>query len=541
MGDLRLRAKALAGRVPWAPEAYQGLIAGGRPPATGFALGRLEQVLGSWTAAVGRTSDGRNAARGRHVLVLGYLPWWLELSVALGLLLASRGHAVDLGFVPYRRWTVPVDRFDDARQRAYLRSLLRAAKPLTPVDLSRPSTESLPRELEAAVDRQAMTDVEYTLQKEQPDVAPGTEGGRLLALRQARNRAAAARALRLFRRTSYDAVVIPNGSILEFGAVYHTARHLGLPTVTYEFGEQRQRAWVCRDGEAMRLETGDLWRARGHASLTPGERRQIEELMRARTGGVEWQQFGRRWQKGERQGAESVLSRLGLDPTRPIILLATNVVGDSLALNRQVFSGGMADWLSQSLKYLAPRNEVQTVVRIHPGELLGAGMPSEQVVRRTLPHVPPHVVLIPPDSKVNTYDLIESAHLGLVYTSTAGLEMAMHGVPVVTAGQTHYRGKGFTDDPESYEAYFHDLEARLAEPVGRRLSPAQVDLAWRYAHRFFFEFPFAFPWHLLHFWKDMDERPLETLVRSDGPDAYREVLDVMAGAPIDWEAHAHAA
>ncbi len=538
MVGLRGQAKALAGRVPWTSEVYQDLIARRRPPSTGFALGRLEGALASWTAAVEQARADLPSASARRLLLVGYLPWWLELAVALGLLLASRGHVVDLGFVPYRRWTTPVDPFDDGRQRAYLRSLLKSTHLLNPVDLSRPGADSIPPDLTSRLDRLSMTDVEYTLQQEQPEVSRESEAGRLLALRRDRNRAAAGQALRLFRRTSYDAIVIPNGSILEFGATYQTARFLGLPTVTYEFGEQRERAWVCRDNEAMRLETGDLWKARGTTPLRPAERSQIEDLFRARKGGIEWQQFGRLWQRGERQGAHSVRANLGLDEARPVVLLATNVVGDSLALNRQVFTGGMAEWLSQTLQYLAGRAEVQTVVRIHPGELLGAGMPSEQVARRALPEVPPHVVLIPPESQVNTYDLIDSAHLGLVYTSTAGLEMTMHGVPVITAGQTHYRGKGFTDDPDTLEAYFADLQRRLAEPLGRRLPPEMVELAWCYAHRFFFEYPFAFPWHLLHFWEDIEARPLESLVRPGGAEPYREVLNVMAGDPIDWKAHA---
>jgi hypothetical protein len=288
----------------------------------------------------------------------------------------------------------------------------------------------------------------------------------------------------------------------------------------------------------MRLETDDLWRARGADPLTEQERQQIEGLMESRQGGRAWNQFHRLWQRGERRGAPELLRELGLDPARPVVLIATNVVGDSLALNRQVFTSGMADWLARTLRHLAQRPDVQTVVRIHPGELLGAGLPSEQVVRTALPEVPGHVVLIPPESQVNTYDLIESAHLGLVYTSTVGLEMSMHGVPVVTAGATHYRGKGFTDDPESFAAYVDAIDRRLAEPAGRVLPPEKVELAWRYAHRFFFEFPFAFPWHLLQFWQDLGQRPVESLVRAGGADAYREVLGVMAGDPIDWSGHA---
>jgi hypothetical protein len=538
----RQRAKVLAGRLPWAPELYQDWIAGGNVPATGYTLARLERELPGWVEAVeAARAASRVRPEPRRVLVVGYLTWWLEFAVALGLVLASQGHEVHLGFLPFRRWTAAVDPFDLRRQRAYLRQVLRAANRLIrPFDLSRPAAGSIPAGLAESLARLALTDVEYTFQREAPDLTTESEANALLSLRRSRDETAARNALRLFDRVRYDAVVVPNGSILEFGAVYRTARARGLPTVTYEFGEQRGRMWVCRDGEAMRLETTGLWRARGEVPLTEIEQTEVEQFFRARRGGVEWRTFGRLWQRGQRQGARLLRESLGLDDVRPVVLLATNVVGDSLALNRQVFTRGMADWLSHTLRLLAGRTDVQLVVRVHPGELLGAGLTSEEIVRRALPEVPSHVRLVGPESELNTYDLIENAHLGLVYTSTVGLEMAMHGVPVITAGRTHYRGKGFTDDPESLDDYARLLEHRLSEPRDRRLDQAQVDLAWRYAHRFFFEYPFSFPWHLLHFWEDMAALPLGRLVRSGEMDRYGEVLGVMAGRPIDWDAHASA-
>jgi hypothetical protein len=534
---MRTQAKALASRIPWAPELYQDWFARQRPPENGFAVERLVRALPSWSASVERARAAQGRWGSRRILVVGFLPWWLEYSVALGLLLSAQGARVDLGFLPYRRWMVPGSRFDARRQTSYLRSVLALAPRLTPIDLSAPCRLPIPPSLSSDLDRLAVTDVEYSIQRENPDFERDGEAAALLALRRGRNRLAAANTLRLLRQTTYDTVVIPNGSILEFGAAYAAARSRQVPTVTYEFGEQRERVWICRDGEAMRLDTLALWEARGQTTLTAPERQQIEDLVRARKGGLSWGPFGRRWQKGQRQGADSLRQFLGLD-ARPVVLVATNVVGDSLALNRQIFTAGMADWLSQTLQVLAGRADVQTVVRIHPGELLGAGMPSERVVRNALPDLPAHVTVIAPDSEINTYDLIENAHVGLVYTSTAGLEMAMHGVPVVTAGQTHYRGKGFTDDPDTLSAYLSSLDQRLAQPVGRRLEAEQVDLAWRYAHRFFFEYPFAFPWHLLHFWTDVAERPLEAVARPGGAELYQEALDIMVGEPIDWEAHA---
>jgi capsule polysaccharide export protein KpsC/LpsZ len=173
-------------------------------------------------------------------------------------------------------------------------------------------------------------------------------------------------------------------------------------------------------------------------------------------------------------------------------------------------------------------------VRVHPGELLGAGQPSVEVIESALPELPDHVLVIPPEAKVNTYDLIELADVGLVYTTTVGLEMAMSGIPVVVAGRTHYRGKGFTHDPESWAAYVAIIRELLESPERHRLSQQQVDLAWRYAYVFFFDFPRPYPWHLLGFWNDLKERPMEQVLTPEGLRMYEGTLEAMLGEPVRW-------
>ncbi len=86
------------------------------------------------------------------------------------------------------------------------------------------------------------------------------------------------------------------------------------------------------------------------------------------------------------------------------------------------------------------------------------------VVKQTLPELPEYIHVIHPEEKINTYDLVDITDIGLVYTTTVGLEMALKGIPVVVAGKTHYRDRGFTDDPNSWVEYFKLLEPCLRNP-----------------------------------------------------------------------------
>lgn len=512
--------------MPATAEAYQALLADGSQPEGGYRLDRLEAALPGWVEAGAKAAP---RLPDRKILVVGYLPWWLEYATALAALFGALGGNVGLAYLPYRRWTEPVQAFDRRRQGAYIRGVLSGAKGLFDVhDLSAPSRQKMPAELASQLEALSRRDVQYTLQREDED-DPLTSD--LYQLRLKRNTAAALSTLSILDGNGYEVVVIPNGSILEFGAIYMAAQFRGTSVVTYEFGEQRERMWLAQDAEVMRQDTSALWEACGRTVLTENEHKDLEAMFSARRSGKQWGQFARQWQSAPSQGARSAAERLDLDLSRPVVLLCTNVVGDSLALNRQLFTSGMAEWLAVTAKNFEALDGAQLVVRVHPGEMLGAGHPSTEIVRTALPDMPSHVKLVGPDSDINTYDLIQLADLGLVYTSTVGLEMAMAGIPVVVAGDTHYRGKGFTTDPLTVEDYLAAVKHALNSSE-ERLNEDQRELAARYAYRFFFEYPFSFPWHLIGFWDDVEARPVEQVMAS--PDEYLDTLRALVGEPIDW-------
>jgi len=116
------------------------------------------------------------------------------------------------------------------------------------------------------------------------------------------------------------------------------------------------------------------------------------------------------------------------------------------------------------------------------------------------------------------------------------MEMAMNGLPVIVAGQTHYRGRGFTHDPESWVTYFKMLGAMLENPSAFRLTRAQVESAWQYAYSFFFEYPRPFPWHLVRMWDDYKARPLTEVLSEEGREQYQKTFRYLVGEPLDWNA-----
>lgn len=110
----------------------------------------------------------------------------------------------------------------------------------------------------------------------------------------------------------------------------------------------------------------------------------------------------------------------------------------------------------------------------------------------------------------------------------------MMGIPVVVAGQTHYRGKGFTWDPTTRRAY-HEIVGKLIRGRAARLARPRMDRAWRYAYRFFFEYPFPIPWHLVGFWEDESREPLSAIVAAPSRARYRRTLDALMGRRIAWK------
>jgi capsule polysaccharide export protein KpsC/LpsZ len=184
---------------------------------------------------------------------------------------------------------------------------------------------------------------------------------------------------------------------------------------------------------------------------------------------------------------DQIADELRLDRNKPIVLALTSVVWDACLHYESNAFDSMADWIVQTIKYFESRPDLQLVVRVHPAEVTGL-VPSRDkmadIIHNLCHSLPANVRVVPPDSPLSTYSLIDNANAVLIYSTKTGIEASAAGSPVIVAGEAWVRNKGFTRDAVCAKSYQRILDEL---PFATRLDVAVHERALRYAYHFFFQ------------------------------------------------------
>ena len=286
-------------------------------------------------------------------------------------------------------------------------------------------------------------------------------------------------------RLQPDVVVLLNGLFFFEAIAWELCRRRGIDVVTYERGFIKETLLFRRDAPACLGDVSHLWDQWKDVPLTPEEDRELDDYLEDRKAGR--RTIDRYW-------TDPVHEQWGEGRQGRLVTLFTNLTWDSAVIGQEVAYPSIHAWLAAAVELFARRPEHQLVVRIHPAEVKLPGKqtrePLGQFVAERFPVLPPNVRVVSADDPTSSYPLMEASDLGLVFTSTAGLELALKGTPVMVAGRTHYRDKGFTIDVDSPEHFEAALDRALADPSA--FAPDR-DRARRYAYLFFFRAPVPFP------------------------------------------------
>jgi len=176
---------------------------------------------------------------------------------------------------------------------------------------------------------------------------------------------------------------------------------------------------------------------------------------------------------------DALRTSLGIPAGKKVVTIFTNLIWDAANVSRDIAFPSALECILATVRHYAGDGRVQVVIRSHPAEkVLGTRERYGNLVRDAFPDgLPSHVTIIEPEQEVNSFSVIDMSDIGVVNTSTVGLEFAMMGKPIILISETNYRGKGFTFDAGSREEFFQMLDGLVSE---HRLLPDQVRLARKY-------------------------------------------------------------
>jgi len=288
---------------------------------------------------------------------------------------------------------------------------------------------------------------------------------------------------RLLRAKSFSAAVLTHGIYVPWGIVGEVARREGVHVVTWNVAYRKRRFIFSHDDtyhHTLMTEPREHWEQR---ELSPAQDRELTKYLSSRRDGLfDWIVFHR----PKRQDPEEIAQRIGLDRSKPVVGLLTNVTWDAQLHYPANAFPTMLEWLVQTCEYFATRPDLQLLIRVHPAEISGFP-PSRQPVlpelRKRLRRLAPNIIVVPPESDMSTYALMSLCDAAIIYGTKMGVELTSVGLPVIVAGEAWIRNKGLTCDASTPAEYFA-LLAGL--PFRSRVEGDQLARARRYAYHFFF-------------------------------------------------------
>lgn len=468
------------------------------------------------------------------------------LNLNLAVLLAWRGHRVTIGYLPKLQSPIKEPRRDHPSAKRYLASALKdvyrlSAGHICCIDLSDMANADQPLD-EAFIARQVTSDVVMAVKRETFDLDdPEVKGNLAYYLGVARDAQRAAWSHLSAHRMDYDLCLIPNGTTFEGAQVCHVAKQLNIPVNTFEKFAFKNIRVINHGDNFLAFHDLDLaWNLR----LTAGYKdepfcsracgRAMELLNERRTNSTKT--WGWKLQTAPPQSVEEALAEQGLGKEEPFVLVCTNVPYDAGYEGLRSIFPSMRDWLIETVRCLLGHSNLTVIVRAHPGEAAhyGGKERSEQTLLKA-GIVSDRLIVIPAEARVNTYALMEACRFGVVFSSTAGLEMAMMGKTVLIGSHVYYARRGFTVDAKDHADYFYQIQQLTdgVAPLGLRPEQAREARLFHFILHCVMQWPYPYdkPSSIRAF-------PPAKLLSSRRIGEYLNTLDVLTMNDSEWRTRA---
>ena len=287
---------------------------------------------------------------------------------------------------------------------------------------------------------------------------------------------------RVLQENDYDVVCFHHGIYVPQGLITKVCQKKGIRVVTWNPAYKKNTFIFSHDDtyhHTMISEDISRWK---NIDLDNKKKQKIEEYLRSRRSGKnDWIWF----HDTPEENVDKIKKELGCSSNKPAIGLFTNVMWDAQLHYESNAFDSMLDWVFTSIEFFKTRTDLDLFIRIHPAEIRGA-IPSRQPlleeINRKYPDLPSNVFVIPPESQISTYALMDICDAVTIFNTKTGIEISSSGIPTIVAGEAWIRGKNFSLDADSKESYIKILDKL---PFNKKMSHDQQETALKYAYHFF--------------------------------------------------------
>jgi len=284
-------------------------------------------------------------------------------------------------------------------------------------------------------------------------------------------------------KNKYDAACFHHGIYVPQGLIGEVCRKQGIRVVNWN-PSYRKQTFVFSHGDSyhhtMISEPASEWEG---VYLTPELEKKTMDYLKSRWHGTEdWIWF----HEDPKEETSQIAKETGVDFSKRCIGMLTSVMWDAQLHYKSSAFNNQLEWVFQTISYFAKRPELQLIIRVHPAEIRGmipSRQPISQEIKREFPSLPSNIFIIPPESKISTYAVMEKCDSVIIYNTKTGIEISSMGIPVIVAGEAWIRNKGFSWDASSPGEYFKILDLL---PFDNHLSEDKLNRARKYAFHFFF-------------------------------------------------------
>ncbi|MGB8251819.1 MAG: hypothetical protein WCF08_01275, partial [Anaerolineaceae bacterium] len=273
----------------------------------------------------------------------------------------------------------------------------------------------------------------------------------------------------LIKKINPKAVVVFNGMFFPEATIRQVAIKHKIRVITHEAGI-RPFSGFFTDGEA----TAYPITIPKSYKLSSAQNKKLDSYLEQRYEGKFSMADVQFWQSMNRLGGEMLED---IKRYKQLVPIFTNVIFDTSQPHSNVLFPDMFNWLDSLLSVFKKHPKTLFVIRAHPDETR-PGKTSQETVAEWALHrniqAFRNVRFINPEQTLSSYDLIQKAKFIMVYNSTIGLEAAIIGVPVLSAGKARYTQYPTVYFPKTRTAYSRQLEEFLKAKKIKKIPANQI-------------------------------------------------------------------